>query len=313
MSQFFHAVDVFFGHLAAVQWGALAIALAFHVLKAVVRTFAWRNILRAAFPGARVQRRTVIGAYLAGVGVNSIAPARGGDAVKLYIARHGIEGSNYATLASTLAVETLFDFFVASLLFLWALQQGVLPSLSVLPDLPSLDWTWALRHPRVAFAFALALAVFLAPFVVWAVRHIQELKRRLAKGFAILGDPPRYLKEVVSWQALSWVLRFASVWWFLKAFNVPANVENALLVLVVQSLATLLPFSPGGAGTQQGLTAYVLRGKATTTALLSFSVGMNIATTVTNVALGFGAIFLSLRTVRWGRLVRREEAPQEAR
>jgi uncharacterized membrane protein YbhN (UPF0104 family) len=145
------------------------------------------------------------------------------------------------------------------------------------------------------------------------VRHIQELKRRLAKGFAILGDPPRYLKEVLSWQALSWTLRFASVWWFLKAFNVPANVENALLVLVVQSLSTLLPFSPGGAGTQQGLTAYVLRGKASTTALLSFSVGMNIATTVTNVALGFGAIFLSLRTVRWGRLVRREEAAQEAR
>jgi uncharacterized membrane protein YbhN (UPF0104 family) len=313
MSQFFHAVDVFFEHLAAVQWGALAIALAFHVLRTVVRTFAWRNIIRAALPGARVQRRTVIAAYLAGVGVNSIAPARGGDALKLYIARHGIEGSNYATLASTLAVETLFDFFVASLLFIWALQQGVLPSLSVLPDLSNVDWTWALRNPRAAIAFALALAVFLAPFVVWAWRHFQELKRRLAKGFAILGDWPRYLREVVTWQALSWAFRFASVWWFLKAFNVEASIRNALLVLVVQSLATLLPFSPGGAGTQQGLTTYVLRGQATTTALLSFSVGMNIATTVTNVLLGFGAIFLSLRTVRWGRLVRRQEAAQEAR
>jgi uncharacterized membrane protein YbhN (UPF0104 family) len=308
MSQFFHAVDVFFEHLAAVQWGALAIALAFHVTKAVVRTFAWRNILRAAFPGARIQRRTVIGAYLAGVGVNSIAPARGGDAVKLYIARHGIEGSNYATLTSTLAVETLFDFFVASILFLWALQLGVLPSLEVLPNLPNVDWTWALRHPRVALAFALALAVFLAPFVIWLERHISEVRRRLAKGFVILGDRQRYLKEVVSWQALSWALRFASVWWFLIAFNVPATVRNALLVLVVQSLATLLPFSPGGAGTQQGLTAYILRGKASTTALLSFSVGMNIATTATNIALGFGAIFLSLRTVRWGRLVRPGQA-----
>src|SRR5215218_3067372 len=308
MSQFFHAVDVFFEHLAAVQWGALAIALAFHVTKAVVRTFAWRNILRAAFPGARIQRRTVIGAYLAGVGVNSIAPARGGDAVKLYIARHGIEGSNYATLTSTLAVETLFDFFVASILFLWALQLGVLPSLEVLPNLPNVDWTWALRHPRVAFAFALALAVFLAPFVIWLERHISEVRRRLARGFVILGDRQRYLREVVTWQALSWALRFASVWWFLIAFNVPATVRNALLVLVVQSLATLLPFSPGGAGTQQGLTAYILRGKASTTALLSFSVGMNIATTVTNIALGFGAIFLSLRTVRWGRLVRPGQA-----
>ncbi len=308
MSQFFHAVEVFFDHLAAVHWGALVVALSLHVAKNIVRTFAWRNILRAAFPKARIQRRTVISAYLAGIGVNSLAPARGGDAVKLYIARHGIDGSNYATLASTLVVETLFDFFVASLLFLWALQQGVLPSLDVLPNLPPVDWTWILRNPRAGLAFALALAVFLFPFAVWVAHHLRELKRRLARGFAILGDRERYLREVVPWQALSWALRFLSVWWFLKAFNVPANVENALLVLVVQSLSTLLPFSPGGAGTQQGLTAYVLRGKATTTALLSFSVGMNIATTAVNVALGFGAIFLSLRTVRWGRLVRPEQA-----
>ncbi|HYZ19935.1 MAG TPA: lysylphosphatidylglycerol synthase transmembrane domain-containing protein [Gaiellaceae bacterium] len=308
MSEFFHAVEVFFDHLAAVHWGALVVALVFHVAKATVRTFAWRNILRAAFPGARVRRRTVITAYLAGVGVNSIAPARGGDAVKLYIARHGIEGSNYATLTSTLAVETLFDFFIASLLFLWALQQGVLPSLDVLPNVPSVDWTWILREPRVALGVALALAVFLAPFVVWLKRHLEEVRRRLAKGFAILGDRERYLREVVTWQALSWAFRFVSVWWFLKAFNVEASVRNALLVLVVQSLSTLLPFSPGGAGTQQGLTAYILRGQATTTALLSFSVGMTLATTVTNIALGFGAIFLSLRTVRWGRLARARQA-----
>jgi uncharacterized membrane protein YbhN (UPF0104 family) len=308
VSEFFHAVEVFFDHLAAVHWGALFVALLFHVAKAIVRTFAWRNILRAAFPGARVQRRAVIGAYLAGVGANSIAPARGGDAVKLYIARHRIEGSNYATLTSTLAVETLFDFFVASVLFLWALQQGVLPSLDVLPNLPTLDWTWILREPRVALGVGLALAVFLAPFVVWLKRHLDEVRRRLAKGFAILGDKERYLREVVTWQALSWTFRFVSVWWFLKAFNVEASVRNALLVLVVQSLSTLLPFSPGGAGTQQGLTAYILRGQATTTALLSFSVGMNIATTAMNIGLGFGAIFLTLRTVRWRGRIGAEKA-----
>ena len=309
MDQFFHAVEVFWDHLAAVHWDYLAVALAFHALKALVRTFAWRNIIRAAFPDARVQRRTVVGAYLAGVGVNAIAPARAGDGVKLYIARHGIPGSNYATLTSTLAVETLFDLFVASALFLWALQLGVLPGLDVLPNLPNVDWTWILRHPRLGFIFGFALALLLLAGVAWLTRHIRELRQRLARGFAILGDRRRYLTEVVSWQALSWAFRFVSVWWFLKAFNVPATVENALLVLVVQSLATLLPLSPGGAGTQQGLAAYILRGKASTTALLSFSVGMNIATTAVNVILGFAAILLTLRTVRWRRFVRPEEAP----
>jgi uncharacterized membrane protein YbhN (UPF0104 family) len=256
-----------------------------------------------------VRRRTVVGAYLAGVGVNSIAPARAGDAVKLYIARHGIEGSNYATLTSSLVVETLFDFVIALILFVWALQLGVLPSLDVLPRLPNVDWTWILRHPRLGFVFGFVLALLLLIGATWLARHIREFRRRLVRGFAILGDRQQYLTEVVSWQALSWAFRFLSVWWFLKAFNVPTTLENALLVLVVQTLATLLPFSPGGAGTQQGLTAYILRGKASTTALLSFSVGMNIATTALNIVLGFGAILLTFRTVRWGRFVRPEESP----
>jgi uncharacterized membrane protein YbhN (UPF0104 family) len=308
MSEFLHAVEVFFDHLTAVRWDALAVAVCFHVARTTVRTFAWRNILRAAFPESRVRRRTVFCAYVAGVGVNSIVPARGGDAVKLYIARHGIKGSNYATLTSSLVVETLFDFVVALALFLWALQQGVLPSLDALPRLPNVDWTWALRHPRAGAVFALVLAVLAAAGAIWASRRIGELKRRLAKGFAILGDRRTYLTGVVSWQALAWVFRFAAVWWFLKAFGIPATVENTLLVLVVQSLATLLPFSPGGAGTQQGLTAYVLRGRASTTALLSFSVGMNLTTTVVNVVLGFGAILLTLRTFRWRRHVRAQPA-----
>lgn len=303
MSEFLHAVEVFFDHLTAVRWDALGVAVVLHVLRTTVRTFAWRNILRAAFPDSRVRRRTVFCAYVAGVGVNSIVPARGGDAVKLYIARHGIQGSNYATLTSSLVVETLVDFVIALALFLWALQLGVLPSLDVLPRLPEVDWTWALRHPRAGAALALVLAALAAAGAIWASRRIGELRRRLARGFAILGDRRTYLTEVVTWQALGWVFRFAAVWWFLKAFGIPATVENAVLVLVVQSLATLMPFSPGGAGTQQGLTAYVLRGRASTTALLSFSVGMNLTTAAVNVALGFGAIFLTLRTVRWRRHV----------
>jgi uncharacterized membrane protein YbhN (UPF0104 family) len=308
MSEFLHAVEVFFDHLTAVHWDALAVAVCFHVARTTVRTFAWRNILRAAFPGSRVRRRTVFGAYVAGIGVNSILPARGGDAVKLYIARHGIQGSNYATLTSSLVVETLFDFVIASALFLWALQLGVLPSLDVLPRLPTFDWAWALRHPRLGIALGIAIAVLASVAGVWASRRIGQLRRRLARGFAILGEGRTYLTGVVSWQALGWVFRFAAVWWFLKAFGIPANLHNALLVLVVQSLATLLPFSPGGAGTQQGFTAYILRGKASTTALLSFSVGMTLTTTVVNVLLGFGAIFLSLRTVRWRRHLQAQSA-----
>ena len=313
MHAFLHAVHVFFAHLAAVRWTPLGIGLACHLAKIVVRTIAWRNIVAASFPEAEVRWHRIFGAYVAGVGVNSIIPARGGDAVKLYIARRGIEGGNYATLAATLVAETLFDTVAASGFLLWALTLGVLPGLHVLPKLPSVDWTWAYRHPRLAAILATIIAVILVELGVWAARRVEEFWNRVARGFAVFRPPSRYMVQVATWQALSWVLRIASIWWFLRAFGVPATIHNALLVVVVQSLATLLPFSPGGAGTQQGLLVYVFRGKFSATRLLSFSVGMNIAQTALNVVLGFGAIFIVLRTLRWHRLVTAEqESPAEA-
>jgi hypothetical protein len=53
----------------------------------------------------------------------------------------------------------------------------------------------------------------------------------------------------------------------------------------------------------------VLSGEATASALLSLSVGMRLTLTVVNVALGFLALFLMLRTLRFRRLVAAERAP----
>ena len=47
-----------------------------------------------------------------------------------------------------------------------------------------------------------------------------------------------------------------------------ATLHNALLVQVVDSLATLFPATPGGAGTKQGLIVYLFRGEAVSRTLL---------------------------------------------
>jgi glycosyltransferase 2 family protein len=300
------AIRVFFEHLAAVQWRPLAIALSLHLLRLVLRTLGWRSILVAAYPSERVRWRTVLGAYFAGVGVNAITPARGGDVVKLYLVKRGIPGSSYATLAATLVVETLFDFVVAGLLLLWAVQQGVLPGFSVLERLPSFDWAWFVRHPRFSLGLGL-VAVVVA--VVLVSRATKAFRHRFAEGFAILRSPKRYVATVVSWQAASWVCRIASTYFFLRAFGLAPDLRDAFVVQVVQSLATLLPFTPGGIGTEQGLLVYAFRGEAPATAVVSFSVGMHLAIVAANVALGFAALALMLRTVRWRRVVATGEEP----
>ena len=75
---------------------------------------------------------------------------------------------------------------------------------------------------------------------------------------------------------------------------------------MTNSISTLLPFTPAGIGTEQALLVYVFRGSEPTGALLGFSVGMKLVVIALNLVVGFGAIALMLRTVRWRGLVAAE-------
>jgi uncharacterized membrane protein YbhN (UPF0104 family) len=308
VGEFFHAVKVFFDELAGVGWGALAIALSLHLGKVLLRTVAWRNILRASFSGVRIRWAPVCGAYVAGVGINSIVPGRAGDLVKLYLVRHRYPETTYTTLATTLVTETLLDFVLATAFFLWALSQGVVPSIHT----PAFDWGWLLDHGKTT-ATVVALVTVAVIWLSWKLSQNADLKQRFGQGFAVLRDRRRYMREVGSWQLASWVLRIASLYWFLKAFHVHPSIHNALLCQVVDSLSTLLPFSPGGAGTKQGFLVAILHGQAPTSRLLAFSVGQYVAVTLFNVALAAVAIYAMLRTLRLREILGRAKAAEPER
>jgi uncharacterized protein (TIRG00374 family) len=128
---------------------------------------------------------------------------------------------------------------------------------------------------------------------------VVAFRQKIGQGLAILSDREAFLRGVVSWQALSWVARIAAVYFFLSAFHVDATFRTVVAVLVVQGLSTSLPFTPGGLGAQQAVLVFALAGTASRSAVLSFSVGMQLVTIVVNLILGFGAIALMLRTLRW--------------
>jgi uncharacterized membrane protein YbhN (UPF0104 family) len=239
-------------------------------------------------------------------------PARGGDVVKLYLVRHRIPGSTYVTLTPTLIVETLFDFVTAGLLIIWALMSGVLPTHQLYSRIPAVDWKFFLRHEHFT---AIALAVLLVAGVIaffWVRLRVEEFRARVRQGFAILEDRPRFLRRVILPQAISWVFRIASLYFFLKAFGVTATVHNALLAQVVDSLATLFPATPGGAGTKQGLTEFLFRGRGVShTLLLAFSVGMNITIVVVNLLMGLVAIGLMARTLSFKELRQRSQVEEQ--
>ena len=309
----FHAIGVFLDHLASVEWKWLGLGVLCHLAKLVAVSRAWRNIIRAAYPDRPVRWPQMFGAYVAGTGVNALIPARGGDVVRLYLAKHRIEGSTYTTLVSTSLLQTLFDMALAGCIVVWAITQHVLPGGKVLrsPDLPSLDWGWAFRHPTAGLILIGLLLLFGTALVAWIAERVDHFKAKVAQGFAAFQDRSYYLRRVVFWQLADWSLRLATVFFFLRAFGIPATLHNALLVQVSQSLATIFPVSPAGIGTEQALLVYIFRNVTSKSVALSFSVGMRITLIVVNAIVGFTAILLMTGTLRVRRAAQADRAANE--
>ena len=300
MGEVLHAIAVFFEHLADVKFTALALAIVAHLLKTMCTSRAWRNTIAASYPEEPVPWRQVYAAYLAGVGVNAIIPARAGDAVRLYLVHRAVPSSTYTTLVSTLLVLSFFDTGMALLIFAYALTLGVLPAVGSLGKLPGFDFGFFAANPEFSFVLFVALVIFGVIGFLWLRLHFAEFKQRVRQGLAVMADKTRYLREVALWQAGDWTLRFVAIWFFLDAFGIEQSIRNVLLVQVTQSLATLVPISPGGIGTEQAFIVYVFNGTGIGRAtLLAFSVGMKLTLITTNVILGFTALFLTLGHVDW--------------
>jgi uncharacterized membrane protein YbhN (UPF0104 family) len=309
----FHAIGVFFHHLAAVEWKWLAIGILCHLCKLVAVSRAWQNIIRAAYPDRPVRWRQMFGSYVAGTGVNALIPARGGDVVRLFLAKRRIEGSTYTTLVSTSLLQTLFDMLVATCFIVWAITQHVLPGLDALrsPRLPALDYGWAFRHPVAGLILFGLLLLFGTALVAWIAERVEEFRAKVAQGFAAFGDRSYYLRRVVFWQLVDWTLRLVTVFFFLRAFGIPATLRNALLVQVSQSLATIFPVSPAGIGTEQALLLYIFRNVTSKSMALSFSVGMRVTLIIVNAVVGFTAILLMTGTLRIRRAAEADRAGGE--
>jgi len=308
-----HAIGVFFNHLTSVEWKWLAIGILCHLGKLLAVSRAWRNIVHAAYPDRPVRWRQMFGAYVAGTGVNALIPARGGDVVRLFLAKRRVEGSTYTTLVSTSLLQTLFDMAVASCFVLWAITQHVLPGLNALksPKLPALDYGWAFRHPTAGLILFGLLLLFGTAFVAWVAERVDEFKAKVAQGFSAFRDRSYYLRRVVLWQVVDWSLRLVTVFFFLRAFGIPATVHNALLVQVSQSLATIFPVSPAGIGTEQALLVYIFRHVTSKSVALSFSVGMRVTLIVVNAVVGFTAILLMTGTLHVRRAAEADRAGAE--
>jgi uncharacterized membrane protein YbhN (UPF0104 family) len=309
---FFDAVDSFFSNLASVGLVPLLISLACFTAYLTLRARASFNILRAAYPGERIQFREIWGSYFAGYGFNAVIPARGGDVVRLFLTKTSVPHSSYPAVAASFIVELGFDVAMGSLILIFAFTQGVFPKPPDFADLNAFDLSYLAQHPRFTLFLLTALAVgLLVAFALLSARA-KAFWERVKQGFTILRDRRRYLREVFAIQFVGWLFRFAAFYFLLEAFRVGGSVKNVLLVLGVNAVSAAVPFTPQGAGVQQALLVKVFSGTAEGSIVAAYSVGQQIAIGALTFGIGFAALVFIFRVRSFKEVIARGQQDRAA-
>ncbi|MCW2968087.1 MAG: flippase-like protein [Solirubrobacteraceae bacterium] len=282
---FFDAVGKFFSSIASVSWGPLLLGMLFFGCDLTLRSRAFFHALRAAYPEARISWRRIWGAYVAGAGVNGVLPARGGDVIKLFLTHGSVEGASYPAVGATFLVEVIFNSTIAIPVLIFAFTQGVFPKPPDFSKLKAFDLAFLASHPRFTLFLLTAIAFLILLGFALLSRRVKLFWASVRQGLTILRDRRRYLREVWLVQFAGWLFRGAAFWMLLDAFHIGGSVRNTLLVFGATAVASIVPFTPGGAGVQQAFLVSIFGSGA-----VAYSVGQQIALAAFSLALGFFSI-----------------------
>jgi len=238
---------------------------------------AWRAALAAA--GGRICPLQAAARIGVGSLVNSVAPAKLGDAVKIALCSRAIEGPDrlwtaggvYAALAAARSLSLAALIVAASV-------TGALP-------------LWPV--------FVLVGGVGLLAVVALSSGRVRRHRRIavLLEGFAALERSPRAIVTVLSWTVAMALARLGGTVAVAVALGIPHPFLAALVILPAIDVASALPLTPGNVGIGSGAVAVALSSRGVG---MSQALGVGLAiqaveTLVSLVAGTSGALYLAPR------------------
>lgn len=250
---------------ASRPWLLLA---AFGFLAAFVCTVgAWHAALTNA--GARICPRRAAASLGIGSMVNSFAPAKLGDAVKVTLCSRAIDapGRLWTASGAYVALTATRSLTLAALVIV-ASATGAMP-------------VWPV-FILVGGAVAIGLAAAFSTRLRSHFRIAQVLG-----GISSLARSPRTLAVVATWTVGMQLARIAGTFGVVVALGLPHPLLAALVILPALDVAGAIPLTPGSIGIGSGAVAVVLasRGIGMTQAL---AVGLAIQTVETLVSVSCG-------------------------
>ena len=259
-------VGAAFEGLSAASPGWLWVAGGGFALSLVASALAWRVAGRAC--GSTFGRSEAVATYACGSLVNSLTPAKLGDAVRVALYARSLDCPQRVWKASGI---------FAALAVARCLALGVLVAVGV-----------ALGAFPVWMILALAGVASLLGAAAYVTRN--DTRHRAARLFDALSElerSPRAALTLLFWVSVSTLARVAAAAAITAAFGISHPLLAAILIVPALDLAGLVPLTPGNIGVASGAVAMALqaRGIRITEALTA---GIALHAVEMIVGLGFG-------------------------
>lgn len=274
-----------------------------------LRAMRWRTIIESA---KKVPILTAIPLYATGQGLNIAMPALTGQVARLLLFSRKI-GLSKTLIFSTLLVETLFDGMLLTSFIILASLWFVFPeeyrSFSQVIGLGALT-LFALLYIQIAFRKQIDELAYKHLRHRWrgAYITIRKFSRSFSKGVAALKSTKHFMRSFALSVAI-WVSHALMIFALFEAFGFDLPITAAIVVLVINTLALLVPITPGNAGTFEFVVIATLSGfsVAKTDAAL-FAVSLHILDFLPIMLLG--AMFLRAERISISSL--QEEGEKES-
>jgi uncharacterized membrane protein YbhN (UPF0104 family) len=146
-------------------------------------------------------------------------------------------------------------------------------------------------RPLASAGIATVLVVLIVLVTVKGRRSLQETRRQVREGLAILGTPSRYVRLIFLPSLGSYLCRCASHITMLAAFGIPISIWTVSLALSAQSVAGAVRITPGGIGTTQAIDVIALRDYAPPEVVTAYSLAGLAISAVVSFSLAIIALF----------------------
>ena len=235
--------------LRSANWPLLAPAIGLYFVGVWLRSIRWGLLL----PEHAVKVSILFRALVVGFTVNNLLPLRMGEVARAYLlARWG--RVSYSSTVASLLVERVLDGLSLALLLLAALlfqpsAPAYLWAVGAIAGCGFLAGAAVLAIAAWRASALTALAAFVARFLPLRMRaRVSDAAASFARSLALVHDPVRLLR-LLALSLVAWCFELGLFFVLMFSLGIAGSYPQALLVGSAANFATLLPSSPGYAGT----------------------------------------------------------------